>query len=348
MKKRIICFLLTIVMLFGLLPGMAFATEEEATEENGQAEVVSPDSFDADEGTLFIGEKQYWLDNGAIICDGEVAFTELNDVQRIALIDGCLYAIVGAEETWTEVLHIGDLTLFSNGYYSLTHAASGMSMDVMDGLSANGTNVAVHSGNGTFAQQWAIRKNGDGYVLISRCSGYALDVYASEKKNGTNIEQHPYHGGANQTWYFVPAEYTISYNANDGTDVPANQTKYYKEALVISSATPSRDGYSFLGWSEDKTAATAQYQSGSSFTKDANATLYAVWQKDTPPVNSDARFVISSETGRSGQEVTVSVSVEQNPGIVTAYLNIFYDADKLQLTAVTDTGLLLDSSFSSI
>ena len=57
MKKRIICFVLTIVMLFGLLPGMAFATEEEVTEENGQAEVVSPDSFDADEGTLFIGEK---------------------------------------------------------------------------------------------------------------------------------------------------------------------------------------------------------------------------------------------------------------------------------------------------
>ena len=74
------------------------------------------------------------------------------------------------------------------------------------------------------------------------------------------------------------AEYTISYNANGGTGAPANQTKNHNKALTLSNTRPARTGFSFLGWSADKNAATADYLPGDAFTVNANTTLYAVWK----------------------------------------------------------------------
>ena len=73
--------------------------------------------------------------------------------------------------------------------------------------------------------------------------------------------------------------FTITYNANGGTGAPAAQTKTHGTALTLSTTKPTRDGYTFLGWAESKTATSAQYQPGGQFTKDADTTLYAVWSE---------------------------------------------------------------------
>ena len=63
-------------------------------------------------------------------------------------------------------------------------------------------------------------------------------------------------------------------------------------ALTLSSAKPTRVGYTFKGWAETSNAQTAAYQPGASFTKDANTTLYAVWQKtETPPAQPKVKKV---------------------------------------------------------
>ena len=72
--------------------------------------------------------------------------------------------------------------------------------------------------------------------------------------------------------------YTISYNANGGSGAPSSQTKTYNVALTLSSTTPTRDGYNFLGWSTSSTATSASYQPGGSYTGNGDATLYAVWE----------------------------------------------------------------------
>lgn len=72
--------------------------------------------------------------------------------------------------------------------------------------------------------------------------------------------------------------YTIAYNANNGTGAPASQTKTYGVTLTLSSITPTRSGYNFLGWSTSSTATKATYSAGGSYTSNAAATLYAVWQ----------------------------------------------------------------------
>ena len=72
--------------------------------------------------------------------------------------------------------------------------------------------------------------------------------------------------------------YTVSYNANGGSGAPASQTKTYGKALTLSSTKPTRTNYNFKGWSTSSTATTATYSAGGSYTANAAATLYAVWE----------------------------------------------------------------------
>lgn len=76
-------------------------------------------------------------------------------------------------------------------------------------------------------------------------------------------------------------KYTISYNANNGSGAPSSQTKTYGVDLTLSDTRPTRSGYDFLGWSKSPTATSATYQPGGKFTENENATLFAVWKKDS-------------------------------------------------------------------
>lgn len=91
------------------------------------------------------------------------------------------------------------------------------------------------------------------------------------------------------TTYTVPAlaSYTISYNANGGSNAPAAQTKYYSKTLTLSTSKPTRTGYTFQGWATSSTGSVV-YSAGGSYTADAAATLYAVWKANTYPVKYNA------------------------------------------------------------
>ena len=76
----------------------------------------------------------------------------------------------------------------------------------------------------------------------------------------------------------VPRTYTISYDANGGSGAPSSQTKSYGVDLILSDTVPTRDEYTFLGWSTSSTATSASYQPGGTWTLNTSTTLYAVWQ----------------------------------------------------------------------
>ena len=78
------------------------------------------------------------------------------------------------------------------------------------------------------------------------------------------------------------ASHKVTYNANGGTGAPAAQTKWYGEALTLSSAKPTRPNYVFQGWATSSGGAVA-YQPGQRYLPDANVTLYAVWKLATKP-----------------------------------------------------------------
>ena len=78
------------------------------------------------------------------------------------------------------------------------------------------------------------------------------------------------------------ASHKVTYNANGGTGAPAAQTKWYGEALTLSSTKPTRPNYVFQGWATSSGGAVA-YQPGGRYGSDANLTLYAVWKLATKP-----------------------------------------------------------------
>lgn len=89
-----------------------------------------------------------------------------------------------------------------------------------------------------------------------------------------------YTGNAAITLYAIwkANTYTVKYNANGGTGAPGNQTKTYGVTLTLSNTKPTRANYNFKGWATSSSATTATYQAGGSYTTNAAATLYAVWE----------------------------------------------------------------------
>lgn len=108
---------------------------------------------------------------------------------------------------------------------------------------------------------------------------------------GTNLV-----GVSHRSWYFMalytdgislyrhdgytPGNYTITYHANGGADSPEPETYPVGVAATISQTQPVYSGYTFLGWSEDVSAQTAEYLPGGSCSIQENTTLFAVWTAD--------------------------------------------------------------------
>lgn len=99
-----------------------------------------------------------------------------------------------------------------------------------------------------------------------------------------------YTTNASDTLYAVwqANTFTVSYNANGGEDAPESQTKTYGVDLTLSSVEPTRTGYDFLGWAISSSATVATWAAGGTYTNDASAVLYAVWEAETYTVSFNA------------------------------------------------------------
>ena len=97
--------------------------------------------------------------------------------------------------------------------------------------------------------------------------------------------------------------YTLTYDANGGTNAPEKKTDEQDAILKVSEDTPIRRGYEFLGWSTDKDTETAEYQANDEIKLTKDITLYAVWEK------MDA-------TGTCGEKVSWELDKQ---GVLTIY-----------------------------
>ena len=85
--------------------------------------------------------------------------------------------------------------------------------------------------------------------------------------------------------------FELHYNANGGTGAPDSQTYTALSAtstqatFTVPNQTPTKDGYTFKGWADSSTATTAQYQPGGTIAvkhTDSPKTVYAVWEESDP------------------------------------------------------------------
>lgn len=107
--------------------------------------------------------------------------------------------------------------------------------------------------------------------------------------------------------------YTIKFDANGGSDAPANIQAQYDATVYIPRSTPSRYGYNFLGWARSKTATRAEYSAGASVSRltassDGEVILYAVWKADTFRVRYDDNLLGSGVAVPKGDTISYTGS----------------------------------------
>lgn len=71
--------------------------------------------------------------------------------------------------------------------------------------------------------------------------------------------------------------YNVHFDANGGSGAPGDQLKTHGQALTLSTITPTRDGYTFIGWGTSESSTTVAYKPGAAYTANAGIYLYAIW-----------------------------------------------------------------------
>ena len=221
-------------------------------------------------------------------------------------------------------------TSSTNGPKYLSVTPTGKSQYKVDRTS---TDFKWASGNYDY---WNFVTNGRSSAITAWDSNTATYYDFSRGSSNVNITLtgHVYKKGAwavdsnFSTTLTVPAiTYTISYNANGGSGAPGAQTKVHGTAITLSGTVPTRAGYDFLGWDTSSSASVPSYRYGAnhsvatSFSTNANTTLYAVWHES---------FVAPKIDNLRAYRVAADQSAIYNPTALTSgtkgYADFVYTA----------------------
>ena len=184
---------------------------------------------------------------------------------------------------------------------SVNHTVTGVKVKVGDKIdghsitSISGYDITVDLGkynvnNGTFRLPYAkdiwtgVDNNKVDYISWAGSGSNSRSEGANALlANGKNTAYYYFKGAP------VLLTFTLNYDANGGTGAPASQTykatsEYERShSFTISSQEPTRENYTFLGWSTNKNATSASYQPSGSIVVTGTTKLYAVWEENTPP-----------------------------------------------------------------
>lgn len=184
-------------------------------------------------------------------------------------------------------------------------------------------------------------------VIGSIVSPKVLDYpYATFEK--TDPEELTKEKGQDLYVYYTRNHYTLNYESNGGTYVDY-QTGLYNQSVSVTSATPTRVGYTFAGWYKDP---DFKQKAGTSVTLDKDVTLYAKWEPknvhytvvylkekyDNATGKTSFEYDSSlSQTGKTG----ATVSASNAPNITTSRTG--YERDTAQ-NATSETTIAADGS----
>lgn len=217
--------------------------------------------------------------------------------------------------------------------------------DMIDGYSItkiSGYDITVDLGkynvnNGTFRLPYAkdiwegVDNNKVDYISWAGSgSNHRSEGASALLANGKNTAYYYFKGAP------VLLTFTLNYDANGGNGAPASQTykatsQYEKSyTFTISSQTPTREGYNFLGWNTDKNAATASKQPGNTIVVNNTTTLYAVWEEKAPVTPDDPKVGENFDFSKDIVKVICETTDTHNDsyGLKNGYYSV---SDKKQL-----------------
>jgi uncharacterized repeat protein (TIGR02543 family) len=106
----------------------------------------------------------------------------------------------------------------------------------------------------------------------------------------------------------------LNYDVNGGVGNPVGGQYKQGVSVPVSNVVPTRTGYTFAGWLYGGVI----YAYGDVFVMpNCNVTLVAQWLSSTS-------IHVTSATARAGEEVTLTVSIENNPGIASYSITMRY------------------------
>lgn len=111
-----------------------------------------------------------------------------------------------------------------------------------------------------------------------------------------------------------------------GNTISTAQVEHNTDAVLPTP--PTHTGYTFTGWDSD----------GKNIT--ADTTITAQYKKNEVSPD-DPQLVVSSVTGKAGDEITVAVSVKNNPGFTSLDMYLTYDTSALELASVPTAGEII-------
>lgn len=110
--------------------------------------------------------------------------------------------------------------------------------------------------------------------------------------------------------------YTIMYNANNGSGAPSSQTKVQNVDVTLSTTVPTRSGYQFAGWNTSANGSGTSYAAGAVYSENSNVTLYAQWkQVFTITYNANGGSGAPSDQSKvQGDTITLSTNKPTKTG----------------------------------
>lgn len=168
---------------------------------------------------------------------------------------------------------------------------------------------------------WSVAKNPNGQTTFSFSFYCELGLTWSGHQTGNAS------GNGSTTIYYPKATYTVTYDANGGSNAPSSQTKTYGTTLKLSSTIPTRTGYTFQGWSTANDN-TVEYRPGNNYTANSNITLYAVWKLNIYTVTFDCaegnisgNQIQTKQVNHGSKIGTLPIPVRNNYTFLGWYLN---------------------------
>lgn len=93
---------------------------------------------------------------------------------------------------------------------------------------------------------------------------------------------------------------SIAFDANGGTGEPAETNIDKNTAYTIPTQVPTKNFSTFLGWSEQPGATTADYLPGRTYSFSMNTILYAVWQLNYVTASGKTPVNLDTSVGSGG------------------------------------------------
>ena len=178
--------------------------------------------------------------------------------------------------------------------YTVTWDTTGGRIDELD--SGTFPQIVKYGGNVSFSMYTATKK------------GYTFVGWNTDKNATTGSTSGTYNVTADITFYAIWSVeiYIVEWDPNGGTINESTnsilQDVNYESTVSFSTYTPTREGYTFVGWNTDKNATTGSKYGYSSPIR-SNTIFYAIWYI--------IEYIVTWNAGRNGGSLTNGQSSAQ-------------------------------------